>query len=116
MDPEINHELRRQELDETGGACAFRGAEIVEYRHTGARRARKDKMPGTDEICGVRPAKSLLPLLVSNSSPPGPHPHPHPFTHPSHLGHLGQTNYTTESIVHNTRCNKGLSFNYAVPQ
>lgn len=43
---------------------------------TPGRRARKDKMPETDEICDVRPAKSLLPLLVSNSSPPGPHPHP----------------------------------------
>lgn len=51
---------------------------------TPGRRARKDKMPETDEICGVHPAKSLLPLLVSNSSPPGPHPHPpiHPSIPP----------------------------------
>lgn len=38
----------------------FRRAEIVEYRHSGAKG--KDKMPETDEICDVRPAKSLLPL------------------------------------------------------
>lgn len=52
--------FRDRTRDKAGGACAFRPAEIVEYRHTGA--TGKDKMPETDEICDVRPAKSLLPL------------------------------------------------------
>lgn len=48
-------------------------AEIVEYRHSGA--TDKDKMPETDEICDVRPAKSLLPLWAPNlPRPPTPIP------------------------------------------
>lgn len=45
----------------------------------------KDKMPETDEICDLRPAKSLLPLSVS-ILPRLPTPIP-PWV-------LGQTNYT----------------------
>lgn len=81
MDPELITSCRDRSWTRQLEHVLFGRAEIVEYRHSGAKG--KDKMPETDEICDLRLAKSLLPLwapILPRQPPPIP---------------PGQSDYTT---------------------